>query len=188
MCCLILFCLTKLCIIFLACNLCLFSLNRAATTLEKIQDGISGKQWLTSDHMGAVNHIMIDAHYLINGFQDTLLAPKLQKDGMWFIPSNGFQSQASPSVNIHHNSQKHWVTSFQLENGDIHLLDSSVGKQLESCINGSLKIQLAQIYGKGKAQLVIKIPDVQQQNNGYDCGLFVIANMVKFAINGYKGL
>ena len=55
-------------------------------------------------------------------------------------------------------------------------------------MNDSLEIQLAQIYGQGKSQLRVKIPYVQQQNNGHDCGLFAIANMMEFVTNRYKGL
>ena len=56
------------------------------------------------------------------------------------------------------------------------------------CLNDSLKIQLAQIYGKGKSKLTVKVPHIQQQKNGYDCGLFAIANIMEFATNRYKGL
>ena len=55
------------------------------------------------------------------------------------------------------------------------------------CLNDSLKIQLAQFYGQGKSQLRVKIPYVQQQNNGHNCGLFAIANMMEFVTSRYKG-
>ena len=53
-------------------------------------------------------------------------------------------------------------------------------KNIHKSLNDSLKIQLAQINGQGKFQLRVKIPYVQQQNNGHDCGLFAIANMMGF--------
>ena len=93
------------------------------------RDSILRKQWLTSDHMNNVNKLMQQAGYSINGFQDILLAPVLKKNGMWHIPAEGFNSQRSPSTNIHYNSQKHWVTTIQYENGDIYLLDSDLGKK-----------------------------------------------------------
>ena len=74
-------------------------------------------------------------------------------DGMWYIPTKGFNSQRSPSTNIHYNSQKHWVTTIQYENGDIYLLDSDLGKNMDLCLNDSLKIQLAQMNGHGKSKL-----------------------------------
>ena len=51
-----------------------------------------------------------------------------------------------------------------------------------------MKIQLAQIYGRGKSQIIVKIPYVQQQNNSYDCGLFAIANMMEFVADRYHEL
>ena len=91
-------------------------------------------------------------------------------------------------MNIHYNSQKHWVTSFQYENGDIYLIDSSTGGSIENCLNDSLKIHLAQIYGNGRCKISIHLPFLQQQNNGHGCGLFAIANMLEFVTNRYQGL
>ncbi|XP_052075462.1 uncharacterized protein LOC127712906 [Mytilus californianus] len=42
------------------------------------------------------------------------------------------------------------------------------------------KIQLSAIYSHGKKNLLVKLPDVQQQTNGYDCGVYAIANMVEY--------
>ena len=55
-------------------------------------------------------------------------------------------------------------------------------------MHDSLKIQLAQIYGQGKSKITVKVPYIQQQNNGHDCGLFAIANMMEFATNRYNRL
>ena len=38
-----------------------------------------------------------------------------------------------------------------------------------------------------KKMIEIKIPQVQQQNNGHDCGLFAIANMMEFVKYRYSG-
>ena len=51
-----------------------------------------------------------------------------------------------------------------------------------------MTIQLAQIFGREKSQITVKIPYVQQQNNGYDCGLFAIPNMIEFVADRYHGL
>ena len=131
---------------------------------------------------------MQQADYSVNGFQGTLLAPVLKKNGMWHIPAEGFNSQRSPSTNIHYNSQKHWATTIQYKNGDIYLLNSDLGKNMDLFLDDSLKIQLAQIYGHGKSKLKVYIPQLQQQNNGYNCGLFAIANMMEFVANRYSGL
>ena len=161
-------------------------LSKEKGELQHLTNGILGMQWLTSDHMSNVNKLMIKDEYSLHGFQDTLLAPVKKKNGTWHIPASGFKNQKQPSANIHYNGQKHRVTSFQFEDGDIFLLDSDLGKKI--CLTDSLKIQLAQIYGQGKSKLKVKIPHVQQQNNSYNCGLFAIANMIKFATNRYNGL
>ena len=66
------------------------------------------------------------------------------------------------SFTVQSNNRNHWVTSFQYEHSDINHLDSNLGRQSKACINYSLKVQLAQIYGCRKASLTIKIPRIQQ--------------------------
>lgn len=46
---------------------------------------------------------------------------------------------------------------------------------------------MAQIYGKDKKKIHIRMPDVQRQENNIDCGLFAIANAVEFCLYGFKG-
>ena len=93
----------------------------------------------------------------------------------------GFQAQDPPCVQIHHNSRDHWVMSIQIENGDIYFLDS-----LGLKINTSLEFQLCKIYGQNKNTILIKIPEVQKQDNSIDCGLFAIkqtgSNFAKMAL------
>ena len=72
--------------------------------------------------------------------------------------------------------------SIQRENGDIYFLDS-----LGLKINTTLEFQLCKIYGQNKNRILIKIPEVQKQENRIDCGLFAIANAVEFCNNGFKG-
>jgi Ulp1 family protease len=116
----------------------------------------------------------------INGFQETTLAPVFS-NGKW-TSSTGFQAQDPPCVQIHHNSRDHWVMSIQIENGDIYFFDS-----LRLKINTSLEFQLCKMYGQNNNRILIKIPEVQKQDNSIDCGLFAIANAVEFCNNGFKG-
>ena len=85
-------------------------------------------------------------------------------------------------VQIHHNGRDHWGMLIQIENGDIYFLDS-----LGLKINTSLEFQLCKIYGQNKNRILIKIPEVQKQDNSIDCELFAIANAVEFCNNGFKG-
>ena len=137
--------------------------------------------------MSNVNKLMLKESYSLNGFQETNLAPVLLKNGTWITSDNGFRNQSAPSTNVHYNGNKYWVASFQYEDGDIYLLDIDLRKG-NIHLNDSLKIQLAQIYGYGKSKLTVQVPFIQQQNNGHDCGLFAIANMMEFATNRYSGL
>ena len=60
-------------------------------------------------------------------------------------------------------------------------------RQFRVKINTSLEFQLCKIYGRNKNTILIKILEVQKQDNSIDCGLFTIANAVEFCNNGFKG-
>jgi hypothetical protein len=46
---------------------------------------------------------------------------------------------------------------------------------------------MRKLFGDGKTNLLIKLPEVQQQTNGYDCGVHALANLVEFCYSGtYK--
>ena len=139
--------------------------------------------------MEVVNDLLLSTNFSVNGFQDTLLAPTLKADGTWNLTNNCFKNQKSPSVNIHDTGQDHWCASFQYETDDgVYVLESNLGNKAENCLTDSLQIQLDQIYGVGKQKFKVKIPREQQQNNGHDCGVFAIANLVEFITGRYKDL
>ena len=100
----------------------------------------------------------------------------------WWTEQFGrFQRQDPPSVQIHHTGKSHWVTSLQdKKDGTVYVLDSY---SKTFTLTPSLEIQLSAIYGQGKTNLLIK-PEVQQQTNGYDCGVYALANLVEFCYNG----
>ena len=50
----------------------------------------------------------------------------------------------------------------------------------------SLKIQLAQIYGKGRDKLEIIAPFAKSQVGGNDCMVFAIANLVEFCMGNFR--
>ena len=73
---------------------------------------------------------MLSTNFSVNCFQGTLLAPALKAEGTWNLTSNGFKSQKSLSVNIHHTGQDHWCVSFQYETDDsVYVPDSNLGKR-----------------------------------------------------------
>jgi hypothetical protein len=63
------------------------------------------------------------------------------------------------------------------KDGTVYVLDSY---SKTFTLAPSLEIQLSAIYGQGKTNLLIKLPEVQQQTNGYDCGVYALANLVEF--------
>jgi hypothetical protein len=117
----------------------------------------------------------------ITGFQNTWRVPVLENK-KW-IYQHKMRSQPSPSVQIHHTGCDHWITSCQDPNGTIYVLDSMNGKTLTT----SVEIQMSMIYGKGKTVVPVKIPNVQQQKNSIDCGVFAIVFMVEFCFNNFIG-
>ncbi|CAG2245650.1 unnamed protein product [Mytilus edulis] len=147
---------------------------------QQHKQNILNNKYLCSDIIISTQNLLKFEFPEINGFQETTLAP-VKVDGKW-VSETGFQSQESPSVQIHHNGNAHWVLSLQTRDGNIYLLDS-----LSLNLTTSLEYQLTQIYGKDKKKLIIRIPDVQKQQNSIDCGLFAIANALEFCQTGFKG-
>jgi polycystin 1L2 len=43
------------------------------------------------------------------------------------------------------------------------------------------------LYGGNSKCLTVRVPSIQKQTNGIDCGLFAVANAVHFCIGGYIG-
>ena len=98
------------------------------------------------------------------------------------VISNFEQSILPASVQIHHTGREHWVLSLESRDNEVCILDTcSLSNIKNHTVNTpSLEIQLSQIYKKDITSILIKILDSQQQENGYDCGLFAIANLVEF--------
>ena len=84
----------------------------------------------------------------------------------------------SPAVQIHYNGFDHWVTSVSVR-GNVYFLDSLY--KTSPSINMKLDIQLAAMYGLSGKDLEIKVPNIQQQMDFNQCGVFAIANAVEFS-------
>lgn len=101
--------------------------------------------------------------------------------GFWNTTKH-FEQQPSPSVQIHFNGLNHWTMSFSNTKDDYIYYIDSLGADKKD-LNSSIKIQLSQIYKNDTAKVLqVKMPRVQQQPNGYDCGLFAIANVIEFCL------
>ncbi|XP_078310197.1 uncharacterized protein LOC144618313 [Crassostrea virginica] len=145
---------------------------------RKIESG----QPLCSDVINTAQKLLKRQFPDISGLQQSERTPVWdEKQNQWKYGIK-FEKVNSPAVQIHHNGKFHWVTSIKLD-GQIYVMDSlSNGK-----ISPSLQIQLASMYGSDYHQLTVRIPQIQQQTNSVDCGLFAIANAVQFCFSLYQG-
>ncbi|CAC5412486.1 unnamed protein product [Mytilus coruscus] len=140
---------------------------------------LENNSWLCSEIINVCMNILAKQFPIISGFQSTCLAPLFDEDKRCWTENFGtFTSQDTPCVQIHHTGKSHWITSLQTKKDSaVYVLDS-YSKDFR--LTQSTEIQLSAIYSHGKKNLLVKLPDVQQQTNGYDCGVYAIANMVEY--------
>ena len=150
---------------------------------DKLSKEILGNQEITSDILDLVNNILVSQFPNIKGFQSTLLAPILIAK-CWHYACQ-LEARAAPTAQIHHTGVGHWVAYLQRKGGKVHVLDSMI----KNNISPSLQMQLACLYGSGVQNLGVFVPHIQQQMPGtVDCGVFAVANVVEYCINGYNEL
>ena len=144
---------------------------------------IKNQEWLNDVHMNAVQELLKNDLPHINGLQNTLLVPQYdKKKKMWHMCHSPMLRVSSPSVQIHYTGYSHWVVSFRMDdNSPVYLLDSLYSPA--TGIPTFLQIQLAQIYDCKDGNLIVRIQTSNQQKESSDCGLFAIANCVKFCMN-----
>jgi len=135
------------------------------TELRIVESG----EMLTDEHMWRASCMLKTQYPTVLGLQSTLLHTSQQ----------GFRSLASTdgtAVQIHHVKERsHWVVSCRLpdEPSIINIYDSV--RRDERSLTDSLVDQLSAIYGY---DCCFDLPEMQQQNNAVDCGLFAIAAAV----------
>ncbi|CAC5387653.1 unnamed protein product [Mytilus coruscus] len=144
---------------------------------------LENNSWLCSEIVNVSINMIAKQFPHISGFQPTGLSPIYDEDKQCWAESFGkFSSKDTPCVQVHHTGKSHWVTSIQpKKESAVYVLDS---KSTEFKLTPSMEIQLSAIYGHGKRNLLVKLPDVQQQTNGYDCGVYAIANMMEYCDKG----
>ena len=135
--------------------------------------------WICSDVMNQFLQIA-DQFPHINGLQMTKLVPIFDTKSYSWKCNKRFQLILPPSLQINHTGRYHWVLSLESRNNEVCILDSLSIIKNHTVNTPSLEIQMSQIYKKDKTSIPIKILDIQQQENGNDCGLFAIANLVEF--------
>ncbi|XP_078597277.1 polycystin family receptor for egg jelly-like [Branchiostoma floridae x Branchiostoma japonicum] len=126
-------------------------------------------EMLTDDHIQAAQMLLCRQYPVLQGLE----APAVG------LCDDGFAKMTGRGLQIHHNSSQHWVLSSYTA-GQVRLYDS-----LGVTITPSLQKQLYQCYAAFADQapnvLTVIVPDVQRQENVFDCGLFAIAWAVDIA-------
>ena len=154
--------------------------HMAAMSEKSLKQILEGKP-LHDDHISFAQKLLQKQFPMLDGLQSPLLSQ-----------NSGFCPVKDESIQIHHTGKFHWVTSSSI-GGNVQVYDSMFeGGELSS----SLQIQLAQIYmtlikeedgneeeGNGYKYLELKVPALQVQSGGKDCGVFAIA----FAYHAAKG-
>ena len=138
-----------------------------------IHTEIIENKWLSDESINLAQTILFKNFPLISGFEDTTLGPL-----------NMFSVQTSEFVQVVHENN-HWATvSSPTESAtSVYLYDSS---QKES-LNKNLVKQIARLRKREDAELRIISEAVQQQGNGYDCGIFAIAFATDIGYNHKPG-
>ena len=116
-------------------------------------------------------------HDAAHGLQDTILGIRLQ-----------YSHSVGEFVQILHNGGYHWlaVTTVGCRPGEIVLMDSLLHKN-----GGKFHIykqvvdQVCNMMALATKTLTIRVEDVQQQSNGFDCGIFAIA-FCKFILEYHR--
>ena len=143
-----------------------------------MRDELRKGKWLTDEHMNLAQSLLKDQFPHIDGLQTTVLSEK-----------DAFVTQQHEALQIHFVAGNHWVTSSSFRK-EVALYDSKYSGKLHP----SLTHQLARIYWSlvndmdedGESdpwpELVVKIPEVQQQRGACDCGVFAVAFALHVAL------
>ena len=135
------------------------------SNFSKIDINILQSGWLTDKHMFAANQVMKRDYPTADGLQDTLLQQKCS----WDVPNGEF-------VQILHVKGNHWI-SFSNINTEIDLQSSTMLVNVYDSsyteMDQDTKLLIGNYTNANKAK--INIMNVQQQQNGSDCGVFAIA-------------
>ena len=134
-------------------------------TDEDKNDILDNKK-ISSRHINAINILLKrKIGNKVNALQLSELVPvKLKHENRWVLKFP-MEPVTSPACQIHHTHRDHWVSTL-FHRGNVYLLDSlGIERKDDIIIPDGLKIQLSQIYGQGKNELSIKIPEVMKQNN-----------------------
>ena len=118
---------------------------------------------LTDSSINFAQDILGTQFKMKDRFQDTMLGQKLM-----FKPKKHF-------VQILHNKSFNWITvsNVNSKSGSVDYYDSL----FHGRIKDHVKLQIANISKTENSESEIHIHSCQQQKNGFDCGIFAVANV-----------
>lgn len=126
--------------------------------------------WLTDEDMLDAMTLIRKAYPSLGGLQDTVFG------ATWDFS----RPKATPWVQIVHNGKNHWVVAYSKQGRTVSLFDSmgtsgDLDRHVVGCISSLLNTN-AKSFG-------LQRKGCQNQNNGWDCGLFAIAITFSLASN-----
>ena len=119
---------------------------------QEEKESIVNNKKISSRHINAVNMLLKkEFGDKINGLQISELVPvKLQHENRW-VMKFPMDPVVAPACQVHND---HWVARI-FYRGNIYLLDSLGSERKDDhIIPDGLKIQLSQIYGRGKNEFL----------------------------------
>lgn len=128
---------------------------------------LQGKGWLSDAVVNTAQFLISKQFPEKGGFQDTLLGLNLM-----------FKKRHSFVQILYLQKLKHWVTvtNFGAPRDTVFLYDS-----MAQAIPEELVLQLANITSLSGNHMNVHVKAAQLQGNGYDCGVFAIANAFTIA-------
>ena len=138
---------------------------------NEIHNEIIQNKWLSDNKSINLGQTILFKNFpLISGFEDTTIGPL-----------NMFSVQTGEFVQALHENN-HWVTVYLPTERATSVVYLYYSLQKER-LNKNLVKQIALLRKSEDAELCIISKAVQQQENGYDCGIFAIAFATDIAYN-----
>ena len=145
--------------------------------------------YIDSETINAAQKIILSQYKNIHGLQDCLLVPEDPKNGRWLYRKKFSPISNYPGAQIHPTGREHWVLSIVMSppknnRSEVFLLDS--GYFSRSLSPTMLEIQLAALYGKNCDHIVVKRPNIQNQDSDKNnCAFFSIAYLIEYCENNF---
>ena len=151
-------------------------------------DAITGEhgniKWLSDSHMDFVCDSLRKQYPSLDG----LHSPILYRAHRFPTVQTG-----KDFIQIIHNGAEHWVVltniglNEEVKDKEIILYDSKIkfdqGSRNEVTPNNATYWQACQLVSNKSNSLTVNVRPCQQQDNGFDCGMYAVANAVSLALS-----